>query len=55
MKKVILLAAGLFFALSTFAQQQADKPTVKKIEVNGSAEMEITPDEIYFSISFITL
>ena len=51
MKKVILLAAGLFFALSTFAQQQADKPTVKKIEVNGSAEMEITPDEIYFSIS----
>jgi uncharacterized protein YggE len=50
MKKVMLLAAGLFFALSTFAQQ-ADKQPVKKIEVNGSAEMEITPDEIYFNIS----
>ncbi len=46
----MLLAAGLFFALSTFAQQ-ADKQPVKKIEVNGSAEMEITPDEIYFNIS----
>ncbi|MGO4289449.1 SIMPL domain-containing protein [Chitinophaga sp. RAB17] len=50
MKKVMLLAAGLFLALSTFAQQ-ADKQPVKKIEVNGSAEMEITPDEIYFNIS----
>jgi uncharacterized protein len=46
----MLLAAGLFLALSTFAQQ-ADKQPVKKIEVNGSAEMEITPDEIYFNIS----
>jgi uncharacterized protein YggE len=46
----MLLAAGLFFAFSTFAQQ-ADKQPVKKIEVNGSAEMEITPDEIYFNIS----
>ncbi|SEW20407.1 SIMPL domain-containing protein [Chitinophaga arvensicola] len=50
MKKVMLLAAGLFLAMSTFAQQ-ADKQPVKKIEVNGSAEMEVTPDEIYFSIS----
>ncbi|MBO9729152.1 MAG: SIMPL domain-containing protein [Chitinophaga sp.] len=50
MKKVMLLAASLFFALSTFAQQ-ADKQPVKKIEVNGSAEIEITPDEIYFDIS----
>lgn len=46
----MLLAAGLFFAFSTFAQQ-ADKQPVKKIEVNGSAEMEIAPDEIYFNIS----
>ncbi|MEZ2441982.1 uncharacterized protein YggE [Chitinophaga sp. W3I9] len=51
MKKVMLLAAGLFFALSTFAQQTDKQPPVKKIEVNGSAEMEITPDEIYFNIS----
>lgn len=50
MKKVMLLAAGLFFALSTFAQQ-ADNKQVKKIEVNGSAEMIITPDEIYFDIT----
>ncbi|HEY9262590.1 SIMPL domain-containing protein [Chitinophaga sp.] len=49
MKKVMLLAAGLFLAFTTFAQ--ADKQPVKKIEVNGSAEMEITPDEIYFNIS----
>ncbi len=47
----MLLAAGLFFALSTFAQQADKQPPVKKIEVNGSAEMEITPDEIYFNIS----
>lgn len=45
----MLLAAGLFLAFTTFAQ--ADKQPVKKIEVNGSAEMEITPDEIYFNIS----
>lgn len=50
MKKVMLLAAGLFFALSTFAQQ-ADNKQVKKIEVNGSAEIEITPDEINLDIS----
>ncbi|MFY0252726.1 SIMPL domain-containing protein [Chitinophaga sp. 30R24] len=50
MKKVILLAAGLLFALGTFAQQEDKKP-VRKIEVNGSAEMEITPDEIYLDIS----
>lgn len=51
MKKVILLAAGLFFAFSTFAQQTDNKQPVKKIEVNGSAEMEITPDIIYIDIS----
>ncbi|QJB34778.1 SIMPL domain-containing protein [Chitinophaga oryzae] len=50
MKKVMLLAAGLFFALSTFAQQ-ADNKQVKKIEVNGSAEIEITPDELNLDIS----
>lgn len=50
MKKVMLLAAGLFIALSTFAQTDVKQP-VKKIEVNGSAEVEITPDEIYFNIS----
>ncbi|HVI47209.1 MAG TPA: SIMPL domain-containing protein [Chitinophaga sp.] len=51
MKKVMLLAAGLFFALGSFAQQQQAEKPVKKIEVTGSAEMEITPDEIYLNIS----
>ena len=34
----------------TVAQTQ-EQPMVKKIEVYGQAEEEITPDEIYFSIS----
>ncbi|WP_144695920.1 SIMPL domain-containing protein, partial [Chitinophaga vietnamensis] len=51
MKKVMLLAAGLFVAMSSFAQTIDSKQPVKKIEVNGSAEMEITPDEIYLNIS----
>ncbi|NLR79297.1 SIMPL domain-containing protein [Chitinophaga eiseniae] len=51
MKKVMLLAAGLFFALGGAFAQQADKQPVKKIEVNGTSEIEITPDEIYFNIS----
>lgn len=52
MKKVSLLLAGLFLTVSVWAQQQTIyKVPVKKIEVNGSAEVEITPDEIYLSIS----
>lgn len=51
MKKVMLLAAGLFFALSTFAQQADNSKQVKKIEVNGSAEIEITPDELNLDIA----
>ena len=49
MKKLMLLAAGLIMSLGAFAQQQPD--TRKKIEVTGSAEIEITPDEINFTIS----
>ncbi|PWK28875.1 hypothetical protein LV89_00428 [Arcicella aurantiaca] len=33
------------------AQQTMEKPLVKKIEVNGSAEQEVLPDEIFVSIS----
>ena len=51
MKKVMLVLAGLLLTVSTWAQQTDNKPPVKKIEVNGSAEMEITPDEIYLSIT----
>jgi len=55
MKKVSLLLAGLILTVSVWAQQVEQKSVynvpVKKIEVNGSAEIEITPDEIYLSIS----
>jgi uncharacterized protein YggE len=51
MKNVLLLLTGLFFTLGGFAQQTDNKPPVKKIEVNGSAEIEITPDEIYLDIA----
>lgn len=37
---------------TSFAQTtDSNKPPVKKIEVNGSAEMEITPDEIFINIT----
>lgn len=36
---------------TSFAQTTDNKPPVKKIEVNGSAEMEITPDEIFINIT----
>ncbi|RFS22503.1 DUF541 domain-containing protein [Chitinophaga silvatica] len=51
MKKLMLLATGLILSLGVFAQQQQQVDTRKKIEVIGSAEMEITPDEINFTIS----
>ena len=44
---LILLLAN--FINDSFAQ--ADQPMTKKIEVYGQAEEEITPDEIYFSIT----
>jgi uncharacterized protein len=51
-----LLMAGfltLFSVTLLSAQIATTSPerTVKKIEVTGSAEQEITPDEIYFNIS----
>lgn len=51
MKKVIFLLTGLFLATLSQAQQTDIKPPVKKIEVTGSAEIEITPDEIYLDIA----
>ncbi|SFD28443.1 hypothetical protein SAMN05518672_1011440 [Chitinophaga sp. CF118] len=51
MKKVMFLLTGLFLATLSQAQQTDNKPPVKKIEVTGSAETEITPDEIYFDIA----
>jgi hypothetical protein len=48
MKKIILLVA--FVTLGTFLKAQTTDNR-KKIEVSGMAEQEVTPDEIYFSIS----
>ncbi|TDQ06687.1 SIMPL domain-containing protein [Pedobacter metabolipauper] len=48
MKKLFILAIAAFFSVSAMAQQ-ADLR--KKISVSGSAEMEVTPDIIYISIS----
>jgi uncharacterized protein len=49
MKKIILLAMIGLFSLSAFSQQMMSTP--KKIEVNGSAEAEVTPDILYIAIS----
>lgn len=48
-----ILLSGLFmFSNSAQAQQmQPNFANTKKIEVTGSSEMEVIPDEIYFSIS----
>lgn len=50
MKKLIfaLLCAGWFN--TTFAQTET-KPLPRTIEVTGSAEMEVEPDEIYLSVN----
>ncbi|MGX5818438.1 SIMPL domain-containing protein [Chitinophaga lutea] len=51
MKRLTVLLMGLFMTASVFAQSTDNKPPVKKIEVTGSAEMEITPDEITVNIT----
>lgn len=48
MKKLLALAVVAFFSVSSMAQQVDLR---KKISVSGSAEMEVTPDIIYLSIS----
>lgn len=49
MKKIIVLCCFLFAVADL--QAQSDKQPVRKIEVIGSAEMEITPDIIYMNIT----
>ncbi len=48
MKKILFSVLIAFTAMSVFAQ---NIDTRKKIEVNGTAESEVTPDEIYIGIS----
>lgn len=49
MKKYLIVA--LFSALATTAFSQSNFDTRRKVEVNGSAEAEVTPDIIYVGIS----
>jgi uncharacterized protein YggE len=49
MKKIITTAILAFFITGVFAQ--APNPYPKTINVNGSADMEITPDEIYVIVT----
>lgn len=51
MKKLAVLLLGMFMTATSFAQTIAIQPPQKKIEVTGSAEMEITPDEIIVNIT----
>lgn len=47
--KTIVLFAAFFFCSNAFAQN-FQNPYPKTITVNGSAEVELTPDEIYVQI-----
>jgi uncharacterized protein YggE len=49
MKNIILGTFLSLFSLSAFSQEMMHIP--KKIEVNGSAETEVTPDIIYIGMS----
>jgi len=55
MKKNMLAMAGLLLSISLVAQNQPSSqpgcfPFPKTISVNGSAEMEVIPDEIYVQV-----
>ncbi len=54
MRYILFNLLGLFVVSTTgnaIAQTTGEQPMVKKIEVYGQAEEEVTPDEIYFSIT----
>jgi uncharacterized protein YggE len=53
MKRFLFTAFLIASSLSIFAQtaNTLEKDLIKKIEVTGTAELEIVPDELYFSIS----
>ncbi len=53
MKRFVLTAVLLASSFFTFAQtaNTVEKDPIKKIEVTGTAELEIVPDELYFTIS----
>ncbi|RDB04130.1 SIMPL domain-containing protein [Runella aurantiaca] len=53
MKRFVLSALLLATSAVTFAQTTTavEKDPIKKIEVTGTAELEVVPDELYFTIS----
>lgn len=51
MKRLLFAFLLLGYTFTINAQDNMAKDPVKKIEVTGSSEMEIVPDEIYFAIS----
>jgi len=48
MKNVFLVLTAALLTVSSFAQER--NPYPRTITVNGSAEMEVTPDEIYVQV-----
>ncbi len=50
MKNILLLAGTLLFSTTLFAQN-VDKEPVRKIEITGTSEVEVDPDEFYLTIS----
>jgi uncharacterized protein YggE len=51
MKKILLSLLCLFLAIPVFTQTNPEIIQKNCIDVNGQAEMEIVPDEIYFRIN----
>lgn len=49
MKQALFLFASVLFSFASFAQE-ARNPFPRTITVNGSAEVEIVPDEIYVQV-----
>ncbi len=50
MKRIIAISALMITTMGVFAQSPVVNPFPKTITVNGSAEMEIVPDEIYVQV-----
>lgn len=50
MKKLLLVFSILISSLFVFAQTD-NQPKVRSIEVTGSANLEIVPDEVYLSVT----
>lgn len=51
MKRITFFILLGLIAVTTLSAQNSGKEQLKQIEVVGSAEMEIVPDEIFFSIA----